>query len=363
MRVSVYAELRAVPVLTAAAALGLSVGRDGCGPCPCCGAEQRGRSDRRVPVGITGDGRAWRCHRCDARGDTAALVAAVAVGSVSPSGDAAAATVRARAAEAGLVEPDSPVTGRASSVAPVTRPVPSAAPVAPPRRTFAPASEVARVWDAAQRITAESTAGRWLRSRALDPEAVAVLDLARELPIRARLPSWAAIGDRVWTDGWRVVLPMTGPEGDLVGLRARWCDTGDPPAKELGGRGVAAGPAVYADPVGRWLLTRGPGARAGELAGELATNPLRWRWSGVVVIAEGAPDWLTLATAEARQENDKQTAAILSLWSGGWTGEIAARLPAGCVVRLATHDDDAGHGYAERVRASLPAGVRVEVRR
>jgi hypothetical protein len=78
-------------------------------------------------------------------------------------------------------------------------------------------------------------------------------------------------------------------------------------------------------------------------------------------VCEGGPDWLTLAAAEARRVQGKATAAILGLWSGGWTREIGARLPPGCTVRLALHQDGAGEGYAKQVRATIPAGCRVEV--
>jgi twinkle protein len=45
------------------------------GPCPACSAARRGTGDRRGPVGIGADGRAWKCHRCEASGDVIDLVA------------------------------------------------------------------------------------------------------------------------------------------------------------------------------------------------------------------------------------------------------------------------------------------------
>ena len=391
MRPALYAELAGCTVATAAAALGLrACGRGTWGPCPACGAERRGASDSRGPVGSTNDGRAWRCHRCGAGGDAAALVAAVAVGAGRPGGADGWAAARALAVEVGLVAPDAALERAGPSGRPVARPEPVARPGADsgPVRALAPAGEVARLWSWSWPVDPAGDAAAWLRSRALDPDAVRLLDLARELPDAdeldalaaeragilaadglpldgATVPGWAALGRVPWSSGWRLMLPTWGPGGDLVGLRARWC-LRDPPkptfgGKEIGGTGIASGPAVYADPVGRWLLERGPGARAGELAGDADRNPLAWRWSGVVVVAEGGPDWLTLATAEPRAVAGKSTAAILGLWSGGWTAELGARLPSGCVVRLALHKDGAGDGYAERVRATIPAGCRVEV--
>jgi hypothetical protein len=391
LRPALYAELAGCTVDAAAAALGLRPGGRGTwGPCPACGADRRGASERRGPVGATNDGRAWRCHRCGAGGDVAALVAAVAVGSARAPGAEGWAAARALAVEVGLLAPDAALERAEPSGRPVARPAPVARPGVDsgPVRALAPAGEVARLWSWSWPVEPEGDAAAWLRSRALDPDAVRLLDLARELPPAdelayleaeragilavdglpvdgATVPAWAALGRSAWSAGWRVVLPTWGPTGAMVGLRARWCllDPRKPPfgGKEVGGTGIASGPAVYADPVGRWLLERGPEARAGELAGDADRNPLAWRWSGAVVVAEGGPDWLTLATAEPRAQRGKATAAILGLWSGGWTAEIGARLPSGCVVRLAVHDDGAGDGYAERVRATIPAGCRVEV--
>ena len=47
--------------------------RAGLSPCPACGEESRGSEDRRGPVGVRGDGKGWRCFRCDAAGDALEL--------------------------------------------------------------------------------------------------------------------------------------------------------------------------------------------------------------------------------------------------------------------------------------------------
>lgn len=48
---------------------------NGLSPCPACGAEHRGSTDKRGPVGVRGDDRGWRCFVCDAAGDTVELLA------------------------------------------------------------------------------------------------------------------------------------------------------------------------------------------------------------------------------------------------------------------------------------------------
>jgi hypothetical protein len=344
VRASVFAELRGVAPVVVASRIGLAVRRGACGPCPMCGADRRGSEDRRPP--ITMDDRAWRCHRCQARGDAAALLAAHTLRRPAH-GPADAEAVRRAAELVGLLAPSDPGALPPRAPAP---PPPSIIP-AMDRPGPAPRSEVAALWAAARPVTSDAEAEAWLRGRALDPLAVAGLDLARALPASAALPAWARIGGRPWSDGWRLLLPVWGADGCMTGLRARWCGPGEAPrAKEVGGRGISAGPGVYADPVGRWLLARGPGARRAELAG----GPFAWPWSGVVVIGEGGPDWLTLAASDARSSHGRPTAAVFAVWAGAWSPELAARIPMGARVRLWTHGDDAGEQYAREVIASLP---------
>lgn len=58
-----------------AASLGLQMGRlRSVGPCPVCDAEKRGSSDPRGPIGLTPNGKGWKCFKCEAAGDTADLL-------------------------------------------------------------------------------------------------------------------------------------------------------------------------------------------------------------------------------------------------------------------------------------------------
>lgn len=43
-------------------------------PCPACTEERRGSGDPRGPVGVAGDDRGWRCHRCGQGGDAIDMV-------------------------------------------------------------------------------------------------------------------------------------------------------------------------------------------------------------------------------------------------------------------------------------------------
>lgn len=368
MKPPLYAELAGLPLATVAPALGLRAGPSGSwGPCPCCGVERRGSEDARGPVGATGDGRAWRCHRCDAGGDAAALVLAVATGKSSSPGPDGWALAREVAERAALVDsagngprersggpggtPTRPPPGERSS-----GPIPAVLdPVADKPR--APADEVAELWHRCGEAL-DADADAWLRSRGLNPDAVVALDLARSWPREPGFtaPGWAGIRRRSWGDGWRLLFPTWGPAGELAGVRARWVDEAPPPSKrmkEVNGQDVLGGGAVYADPVGRWLLERGPSARPGDLV-----DGTRYAWSGAVVVCEGGPDWLTLATSPGRHK--APTAAALGLWAGAWSADFAARLPPGTTIRLALHADKAGRSYAEKLLRTLPRGMRVE---
>jgi hypothetical protein len=392
----IWEALAGIAVDVAAEALGLTRrGSTGYGPCPSCGAETRGRGDPRGPVGVSGDRRGWRCHACGVRGDVGALVAVVELGTAAP--DAAGwARVRDRAEAVGLLEASTrPPGGRVAvggrSGGAVVRPEGAGRVAAPTRARddaprLAPRGEVADVWQRAAPIrsgwwakvrqldTAPDCEGvRWLDRRGLGgdrADGVSLLDLARLIPVelgdRFTLPGWAGVGRMTWRDGWRLLLPTFDARGELAGLRARWIVDGDGPpigGKEMGGRGLAHGGTVYADPVGRWLLARGPEARPGEVAvgevsrwgcGRLAVG---WRWSGRVVVAEGGADWLTAATAPTRARIGATTAAILGVWAGAWTAEIGRRLPPGCEVLIATDPDAGGAELAAKIRATLPPGV------
>lgn len=63
------------PVTDAAAALGIPTRGRAILRCPSCGAAQRGRQDRRGPIGLTLNRRGWRCFACGAGGDGRDFVA------------------------------------------------------------------------------------------------------------------------------------------------------------------------------------------------------------------------------------------------------------------------------------------------
>lgn len=61
---------------TVARALGKDAGhQNSFGPCPACGADKRGGSDRRKPCGTDRESKGWHCWVCSAKGDAAEILA------------------------------------------------------------------------------------------------------------------------------------------------------------------------------------------------------------------------------------------------------------------------------------------------
>ena len=80
-----------------------------------------------------------------------------------------------------------------------------------------------------------------------------------------------------------------------------------------------------------------------------------------MIVAEGEVDWLTFTILAGIDSGSENAPATFGISSGSWTKEIAARIPSGVRVLVATDLDEAGDRYAEKVAASL-AG-RCQVRR
>ena len=353
-----------------ARAEGLTGNRAGWGPCPVCGADRRGSSDPRPPLtfypGRDGD-RRWRCHAggCGAGGDALALLAARRFGDVPAGGDPRWAELFAEL-RAGTTAP------RTGQRAPRTENgARNAKDSADLEALEVRAREARELWAACRPVNGPgcaAVAGDWLREvRGLDPDAVALLDLVRVLPDVYPWPRWLPLlgMDRgAWLALYRLAAPMYDAAGELRALRFRAVDRvreldpdADPPRlrwrvlpvkkKALAPIGARLAGLVLADPWGLALLR---GAR--ELDGV--------RWDGAVLVAEGEID-LCAATSSAGRFRAGATFAAFAVAAGSWTPELAARIPDGARVTVATDADPAGDKYAEAVRASL-AG-RCTVRR
>lgn len=212
-------------------------------------------------------------------------------------------------------------------------PVPAPAPP-----TLPPAAEVAALWAACLPVDTDPGAVAGLESRAIDPGMVALYDLARVLPEQVRRPRWA----RHWTPAHRLLVPAYNAHGELVSLRARRLDGTSAPPKVLVPGGHTDHGTLLACPVARFLLTTG---RCHE-------------GSTRIVITEGEPDFLT--TVARVSDACEEPPAILGIYAGSWSADLASRIPDGVTIDLRTDDDDAGHRYAAAIYATLAARYAAE---
>jgi len=332
---------------------GLRVSERGTGwvsPCPACGRERRNAttpSEKRGAVGITRDGHGWTCFPCEASGDALDLVAHKLGGKrFRELGDSYKAEVRAWCVDFLGLDTSAPraiAAGQARTAAKVAR----VAELEPERRAepvYPPAEELAALWAACVPVTADAEASAYLTGRGLDPVRVADLDAARTLPLEAPgLPTWASS----WASRrMRLVVPLVDAHGAMRSVLARTViPSAELPAdalKSAAPKGYGRAGLVLACPFARRVLEHG-------------AKPSWWADDAPVfrvVVAEGEIDFLTCA-ADA-----SHAPAVLGVTAGSWTAELAARIPDGALVVVATDDDKGGEAYARRIVDTLAPRMR-----
>jgi len=288
-------------------------------------ATARSAHDGRGPVGVTPDGRGWRCWVCKAGGDGVTLAALVIEGSARPE-PSGWARVQARLQACGLCTDDGPA--RRTSEHALVRPRPADG----PQRL--PGGEVQAFWDSCRRVRGDAEVVAWLRgrSRSIDPTLVDHRDLARALPREGSVPTWAVYRGQPWTVAHRFIVPMYDERGRMASVHARSVTGGTARDKAANPRGAEVRGLVMADDGGQLLLSEG------FLEGEL--------W-----IVEGVPDFLDL-TLDCHAG---PVGAVLGVINGSWKRDaaFASRVPRGARVVVATHRDPDGEKYATWIEESL----------
>lgn len=214
----------------------------------------------------------------------------------------------------------------------------------PPPEATAPAeypatAEVRAIWETAQPAGDDARASEELVTRKIDPDLATELGLARVLPPWPfdgyPLPQWARYRGAWWPQsGHRLLVPVYAPDGTMRSVRA-WRIEGDAPAKRLPPAGRKTTGLVMANALA--LLALKPKAAPRQ-----------------ILVVEGEPDFLTAAIRW-------RDWPVIGVISGGWTPELAQRVPMGSEVLIGTHHDEAGHKYAEHVAKTVRA--RAVVRR
>ena len=257
----------------------------------------------------------WKCHGCDQGGDVLELVAAVRGLSTS----VISGPYCSRPRGSGTWGPSSRSSRFEAATRAGNRGKRRLRSVRQPPIHRSDPTPQGRKWPICglQRCPFRAILGvaEYLAGRAIAPEAVEALDLARVLPEGLRLPWWASYrGDapeaRTWLElGYRLIVPMFDAEGSMRLVRAWRVGGGDGP-KRLPPSGHRASGLVMADNAGRSLL--------GSAQWQPGTD-------GSVLIVEGEPDFLTWATRFS--DGAETVPAVLGITSGSWTSEIAARIP------------------------------------
>lgn len=294
-------------------------------PCPACGGAKRHTKnhDRRGAVGIRRDQRGAFCFQCE-QGFTAFVLVCWVIGGERwrHLSDVARDRVREWVARytGGAVERPKPL------------PLPEPEPLSYP-------PDVEGMWSRCVPVTEVSRVGEWLaRSRKIDPAVVATMDVARAAV--GILPEWCKLGRHSWhVTGHVLVIPLYDARGQLRSVLGRAVVPAE--RKSIAPRGYARAGLVMADRLGRELL---------------ATGRVPADCDGRVIVVEGEPDFLVAAT-QTQLEGDRLP-AVIGIVQGAWVPDVAARIPSGTTVVVATHADPAGEKYARRINDSLAKRAR-----
>ena len=373
-----------VPLTELVAALGLDVvhGRT-LRPCPACGAEQRGSTDRRSPVGLTSNGRGWRCHRgdCNAGGDAIDL-ASWALGGArfaeldrnekgkirawyadcgwcapAPGHVPMHPAFLSRRPPAAIIEdtrqrpPPTELTALWAASAPVDRTLPNPD-IRPMGKVLADLPDLAEIdiknlpaplttgaeWLGPEVSPAEIWPHLYLADRQYHPPTLARLDVVRIMPLRAPWPSW-------WPSSWavhyRLAVLAYEPDGTPASLHARAVSAYDfngqrinePKTKTRWPKGCTADGLLFADPGGLALLR-------GE-----SPSGLRKVWIG-----EGLTDLLRAALIATEELEPR---AVLCATSGGFRALQDVCWPDGLRFYATTDNDSRGETYAREIAEAL----------
>ena len=310
--------------------------------CPACRAERRHTKagDKRGAVGIPkGSPDHWRCFQCDAHGD-AADFAAWHIGGA-----------RLRDLPKDRWDAIRDVLGLPADYQPLA--MPAARPVRPvealenAETSYPSAADVERLWEACTPVTDDAAVLAYLALRDIPgARLLAEHDCCRALPVGAWLPAWATFGGRGWDrTGHRLIVPLYDWHGRLTSVLARSIDRAAQ-VKSVGAAGYGRRGLVMAGTYGRQVLESGPHMWWHRL------EQLR------VTVFEGEIDGLrAIARGEDGELTDNHELAgwrvVFGIYSGGFTRDVASRIPSKSTVVLATDDDEAGDKYAAEIRERI----------
>lgn len=311
-------KVESISVSGIAKSLGMTPGRSGSfGPCPSCGAEQRGSTDKRGPIGLRRDDLGWKCHKCDIGGSGVDLVCySISGANFKNAADADKDKTREWFEKSNNLEIITPEKAASKQNA---RP---------------PSGEVQSLWRHSLKlheVPKNDPIFSFLDSRNLDIKALARTGVARVTPNRNAYawPKWWP-GGRSMT--WRLIVPAFDAEGRFCSIHGRAvCDTNGAP-KTLWPSGFQAG--------GLFMPNRH------------AVKMMKGNAEGIdgVLFVEGITDFIKVSS-EAERESIKL--AVLGGTSGSFGSAGDILIPDGVDVFVGTDPDLKGDEYARTIQMQL----------
>jgi hypothetical protein len=324
-------EAKTVSLMAVADELDLFVHQRSVGPCPGCGEERRGRSDKRFAIGVKPSDDAWSCFRCGSRGDTIDLVSFTISGSKFMNLDKEDKfSVRAWFEDHGLIRPRSGFRfGATCSPKRRTAPKPpKAIPVVYPDR-----DELRDLWARCTHPieSRDPEAQKYLRGRGYSLEVLGTMDVCRILP-RPNSHAWPKWWHKGRSYSYRAVtLGFSTKDGRARGLHGRSVTTRSV-AKTRWHDGTAKG-LVFANPAARVHLAK------------------RQTDCDTVVVVEGVTDFWTACQS---CYSAGMPWLVFGCTSGTFVALGEAGLPQDLPVLVCTDPDKVGKRYAQEVANALP---------
>lgn len=342
-------QCKAVPIHEVLLECGLQrIGKKGWGPCPACGEEKRGSSDKRGAV-ISDKKPGWWCVRCGASGDALNLVALQLLGSTLADSDKDGRNkARDWFADRGWCDrfqenPFPTPQKRTPEVAtPGVHPVTNAGdgttsePEFPPQIGYPPAKQVKAFWNSCLKIDPKNPpngdVGHFIEERGWNHEALAAAGVCRLAPPPSARIAWPAWWPQGRSATWRLVVPAFNSEGVLSSLHARATvpvHNGTP--KVLWPKGYDATDLIMADFDGWKFLTRRSKPRA-------------------IIICEGLTD---LCSVSASKHVLGPRIAVLSCANGGFRALKDVHFLRWVPTYCATDCAEVGDKYATQIATAI----------
>ena len=286
------------------------------GPCPQCGVDKRGSSDRRYPIGVNSGRDGWRCHKCGAGGDVVDLVAYFVAGRRLASCD--------KSAQLEVVNWFKEMGHVKDNGMPAPKPKRE-------KKKRPPKSEVQKLWLSTTPAAECSSSVKFLEGRAFDMERVGRLGFLRALP-KPGQNDWPAWWPKAWAKTFRLMTPAYDADGNFVSLHARAVAPSDY-GKTRWPKGYEAGGLFMANRLGVKLLK---GQELGEIRG--------------VLVCEGMTDLLRASLCALQSD---LRIAIIAGTSGSFQHLADVKFPKDIRIYTAMDPDEGGAKYFAQIRKAL----------